>query len=1186
MKDLNNQAFRKGLTLGLTLLALSLVLVYSSRENPSETKTAEQAVAFNSEPTQSAQTHPKNCGCVSHRVALPTQPHTSTNQDAFKEFNQWLVEWNTNGPSGDLALVERGSELAHARAAALSQLIETDVDAALQQILPLTTYAKLPREVTALIEQPVSQVVSTRVFPSCSGKEHAGTFITYSKSKNQLERAYAPSAHPAMLTKKNTPVLAYRLKGKSLLAPSPLYQFQPEEITDHTTSYIDPVDGTPAKPHLRAVLAGQTFGFSSQQNILELTEAITTAQETYSPYSMEYIIDAMTNGKSLEPTTIVRMAMQSADSWTTGAKNCLIIRAQFGDIAATTSNSLAHADSDLQSTLDNVVKPAINGMSYGKTSFTAEATTSLYTINNWTGYYDGHANAEYSILSDAQTLAISAGYNLADYDIVGVCFPEQSELPWFGRATTGGTNIWINGNVGDNVITHEFGHNYGVRHAGHWTVNGSTEPHSASGSFEEYGDLFDAMGGSFIADADYNMLFKRELGWLESSNTVDLKSASEGTYRIYCFDNKDANLSNNRKFVVNAQLANSPDLWIGYRKNAFSINPYNLHNGAYVIWRNTEEAFNVGHSFHLDMTPDSQFTDRNDKKDSALVVGESYTFPGPLKIEVVAQGGSAPDEYIDIKVTLGTPGNSPPTLTSITPTSVTAFRPITFTSDAADSDGDPLSYSWDFGDSSNISEKTSTEATPTKIFTEAGTYTVSLTVGDGLGNFTNHTQSVTVTDPLGSWTKLTTNTSANLNGISLANNKLLLTGNSSILRSSNNGGDSWSTHSLPNTCELHEAAYFNGAYLIVGQAFVDGQWQSVIYRSTDLITFTNVIPTASVGTLHTIAYSDSAVIAAGADGKILRSTDGITWNTQNSDTSYDLHEAAHNGHRFTIVGGNGSFNVDSNSIRNVVIQSSDHGMTWSISSPFSNTLHRTSYSIFAKDQEFILGDSMINIPYSSNNGSTWQSTNFFAQGYVTGITYGQGVYFAAAVGLTFGEFGGFYDYDFVNDRAMVSLDGKNWTLINSPTGQQTTPRDNIYAHGYFFMTGNNGNLWRSGLVSSYDKWTASNIPAGKSTTPTSDNDRDTLSNELEFALGTNPSVQTANPVSLDLTGTKASVSISKNSLASSSYNYTLQRSTNLSDWDTIGTTIISETSSELIIESTSDIESSSAEFYRLLLSPK
>ncbi|SFL28298.1 S8 family serine peptidase [Lysobacter sp. cf310] len=84
----------------------------------------------------------------------------------------------------------------------------------------------------------------------------------------------------------------------------------------------------------------------------------------------------------------------------------------------------------------------------------------------------------------------------------------------------------------------------------------------------------------------------------------------------------------------------------------------------------------------------------------------------------------------------GTPGNQAPVANF---TSSASGLTVSFTDTSSDSDGSIASRSWSFGDGTN-----STSANPSKTYSAAGTYTVSLTVTDNGGASHTKTSSVTV----------------------------------------------------------------------------------------------------------------------------------------------------------------------------------------------------------------------------------------------------------------------------------------------------------------------------------------------------------------------------------------------------------------------------------------------------------
>jgi glucose/arabinose dehydrogenase len=88
-----------------------------------------------------------------------------------------------------------------------------------------------------------------------------------------------------------------------------------------------------------------------------------------------------------------------------------------------------------------------------------------------------------------------------------------------------------------------------------------------------------------------------------------------------------------------------------------------------------------------------------------------------------------------------TAGNQPP-VASFTATPSSGAAPLAVAFDAStstDPDGDPLGYTWEFGDGT-----TATGKTTSKTYTTGGTFTASLTVSDGRGKSTTATKTITV----------------------------------------------------------------------------------------------------------------------------------------------------------------------------------------------------------------------------------------------------------------------------------------------------------------------------------------------------------------------------------------------------------------------------------------------------------
>jgi len=134
--------------------------------------------------------------------------------------------------------------------------------------------------------------------------------------------------------------------------------------------------------------------------------------------------------------------------------------------------------------------------------------------------------------NEALTRASEAGIPLTGYDHFVYVFTKRPGCLWNGMATGGGNSgtIWINGNEDVQTIAHEFGHNFGLLHAGSWTCtrNGTAVQISNSCSTQMYGDVFDAMGNRFPRHNNGWNLAK--LGMLGPANIATI--SEDGTYAL------------------------------------------------------------------------------------------------------------------------------------------------------------------------------------------------------------------------------------------------------------------------------------------------------------------------------------------------------------------------------------------------------------------------------------------------------------------------------------------------------------------------------------------------------------------------------------------------------------------------------------------------------------------------------
>jgi NPCBM-associated, NEW3 domain of alpha-galactosidase len=252
-----------------------------------------------------------------------------------------------------------------------------------------------------------------------------------------------------------------------------------------------------------------------------------------------------------------------------------------------------------------------------------------------------------TIKSAALSSAQSAGYNLSSYShYIYLMSSNTGCSSWWGLATVGGGDVWINGqyNIAVHVFAHEMGHNFGLYHA--HTVDCGTQVMCGSGNFSDYGDGFDTMGASTYSAPHYNSFHKERLGWLNNGAQPPITPVtSSGTYQLSPLEAQDSNPkalkilqsgTTNTYYYVELRQAQGFD--------SFLSNYSDVMGG--VVFHSASPS-NANSSDLLDLTPSSPASFSH----PALAAGQSYTDATTgitiMPVSVSSTGAS-------VQVTLGT----------------------------------------------------------------------------------------------------------------------------------------------------------------------------------------------------------------------------------------------------------------------------------------------------------------------------------------------------------------------------------------------------------------------------------------------------------------------------------------------------------------------------------------------------
>lgn len=1049
--------------------------------------------------------------------------------DVFDAFDGWLMRLHvaraTTGGEVPASLVAEGEQLAMARYPDMLALIESDPQQALQRSITWADRAALPEAVADWVEQPFSGLGDLSVVPVCDGHPDGQAerrFVDWGNGEGWTAHVFGQRM--SQPTKAGTPMQGVVLGAQAALHPAPLEILHPEDLAVVLPCFPlanpDPArdfaTGDPLGPGAVTVLGGgRLFRFRDKPAASEfIARAGALDQLTVAGTGSAIVFQALdqAEGRSLParwPARIpadllgpdgfdLALAEQAVEDasldWTTGCKNVLVIQVDFADKPgapidhATLARILA----------DRPASGVLEAMSYGKLSLVPTIPAKVYRMPQSAAAYrttDSTGTSRNSELHAAARAAAAAdGYDVeTGYDWVLVVFAQIGmqylSVVYSAIAEVGGPYLIAQGTMATDVLVHEFGHTLGLGHASSWDP--ATANPVGAGSSAEYGDIFDVMGEGPVPAGHFHVQAKQLLGWLPAADWADATARGSGTYRLQRFDAADAT----GQRAVRITKGSGEYYWMGYRQN-FPANP-SLFAGVNLLWQKPGQS----RCWLVDTRPLSPAG----KEDAGLAMGRTYSDAAAgVHLTPVSRGGDSPNEWIDVRVNLGTfPGNRAPTASLYGPTALTARHYARFTVTATDPDGDELACWWDFGDGS-IKPNCNSVAHAYRL---GGSYTVTVVVSDGKGQTVTKTMDVTAVDPLKIWATVDSGTTVDLKSICAGPGGLLAVGSGGCYAKSPNGS-TWTTGPVrgANNFQFNKVAWTGALYVGVGVDYDSGagDWVAAAGTSADGATWTRRYTGAAGSELMDVACGQGRVVAVGLGGAVVTSTDGLTWSPAASGTLFDLTGVACANGSFPVVG-QAAFYGNPVDTTPVILRSHD-GLAWEVLDPSTHTYLPAGAcfeGVDAANDRFLASGWYANIGYSLD-AIAWRTTMTVPYcDDVEGFAFGNGVYYGVGRRLDPNADGSLAP---AAARDYLSTDGVAWTSWSPGTVNERAGI--VFFQDRFYTVGAGGQIRQSGVVAaemSFYSWQEGRFPGlPQGSGPAEDRDHDGLVNAMEYALGCDP----------------------------------------------------------------------------------
>lgn len=197
-------------------------------------------------------------------------------------------------------------------------------------------------------------------------------------------------------------------------------------------------------------------------------------------------------------------------------------------------------------------------------------------------------------------------------------------------------------------------------------------------------------------------------------------------------------------------------------------------------------------------------------------------------------------------------------------------------------------------------------------------YCNGLFVGVGASEFTYSAVVFVSTDGV-TWTSKSPDSGSGIAAVTSAGSNIFAITSTGKIYKSPDSGTSWTTVEAGNSAyNLKDVVFANSAYVAVGQG-------GRIVKSTDGLTWTEVT-SGTAQDLYQVIYENNTFVAVGYYGALLKSSDGSTWSAINPGFSQSLSNAAYGNGIFVVAGHANNPNEGPNT--DTLVTSTDSGLTW------------------------------------------------------------------------------------------------------------------------------------------------------------------------------------------------------------------------------------------------------------------